>query len=145
MYHLWIVFCLVKIFYLMYTVILVYKWYRVKDLFIFLQISHWRYSISLCHSLSSGQFISGFSDFDSCMDRFGDTAVSASTSIESVNFRQSVPKRNSVIWFRSHIAVIFGKISAFFHDSEPLPLPIFSKMPNFSCNFLLRSSLIINH
>ena len=60
------------------------------------------------------------------MDRFGDTAVSASTSTESVNFRQSVPKRNSVIWFRSHIAIIFGKISAFFHDSEPLPLPIFA-------------------
>ena len=66
--------------------------------------------------------------------------ISASTSTESANFRQSVPKRNSVVQFRSHIAVIFAKISAFFMIPNPSP-PIFGKIPNFSGDFILRSSL----
>ena len=47
--------------------------------------------------------------------------ISASTSTESANFRRSVPKRNSFVWFQRNITVIFGKTSAFFMIPNPSP------------------------
>ena len=45
--------------------------------------------------------------------------ISASTSTESANFRRSVPKRNSVVWFQSYIAVVF-QLFSWFRTPPPL-------------------------